>query len=226
MKAIQLSMFLILGGFSLQAQTYFNRFKPANYQMVPIQQRSHPIDSARLNYVEFKKIKGLENIRILIKPQGYDSTLLSIYKYNRCIKKVAFPFPLGVGSLEDRCEVADLDNNQKPDVKLTIWGGGTGMAIQLSHKVYIFNFGDRFRVVSFFDFSNEREYDMDGDSVFEILSQNYVYYKGHSYWVYNAFDFRNGRLQNVSQKFDYPLWTRLLFRSDTTIAGKYQKEKE
>ncbi|HEX6192557.1 MAG TPA: hypothetical protein VFZ42_09340 [Chitinophagaceae bacterium] len=120
--------------------------------------------------------------------------------------------------------MADIDNNKKPDIKIFGRNTGTGLAANIARKVYLFNEGSRFRLFTFMDFSTENEYDFNGDGVFEILSCDHVSTDKHSYWVYHAFNFSNGKLKNLSRSFDYPLWTRHLFATDRVVARNISRK--
>ena len=153
-----------------------------------------------------------------------DSSKIIIYRNNQIIQTIFLPFMFW--HLENECLVADIDGNNKPDIKLTIQGGGSGLAGELAYKIYLFNQENKFKLLSFFDFSHEKEYDINKDGIFEILSCNHIYKDGHSYWVYNAFNFSNGKLKNISKLLDYPLWTKHLYTSRSVIATNItQKER-
>ena len=207
---------LCLWAATAQGQTHFSKFKAPNYKTAGIQYRSLLEDSMKLDIVDVSHIKGLMGIKIHLQQVTMDSSKILIYKDNKL--KQILPLPFMFWHLENECLVADLDGNNKPDIKLTVPSGGAGLAGELTYKIYLFHQGETFRLLSFFDFSHEKEYDLNKDGIYEILSCNHVYKAGHSYWVYNVFNFSNGKLTNVSKTRNYPLWTKHLYTSRDVIA--------
>lgn len=205
-----------------QSQTHFSKFKSPNYKTADIQYGSRVEDSMKLDIVDVSHIKGLKGIKIHLQQVTMDSSHILIYKDNKL--KQTLPLPFMFWHLENECLVADLDGNKKPDIKLTVQGGGSGLAGELAYKIYLFNQGEKFKLLSFFDFSHEKEYDLNKDGIYEILSCNHIYKGGHSYWVYNAFNFMEGKLRNILQQINYPLWTKHLYTSRNVIATNISKK--
>jgi hypothetical protein len=205
------------------SQTHFTKFKSPNYKTVSVQFGSME-DSSRLDIINVSRIEGMKDLKIHLLQITNDSSEILIYRNNKLIQEIPLPFMFW--QLNNECLVADLDNNQKPDIKLMVYGNGAGLASELAYKIYLFNQGTRFKLLSFFDFSHEKEYDLNNDGVYEILSCDHVYKGGHSYWVYNAFDFKGGKLKNISKTFSYPLWTKHLYASRNMIADISKKERE
>ena len=216
----------ILGFWTLPvySQTHFTKFKSPNYKTVEIEYGSSIEDSTKLDVIDLNSIKGLKGLKIHMCQITEDSSKIIIYRNNQIIQTIFLPFMFW--HLENECLVADIDGNNKPDIKLTIQGGGSGLAGELAYKIYLFNQENKFKLLSFFDFSHEKEYDINKDGIFEILSCNHIYKDGHSYWIYNAFNFSNGKLKNISKLLDYPLWTKHLYTSRSVIATNItQKER-
>jgi len=216
MKNLSASLIFLFATLVTNSQIHFSKFKSIKYNVVPIQAGSLSDDSTKFDIIDFSKIKNLRDIKIYLRHVKGDSSIILIYKKNKLIQTIGIPFWLWL--FENDCYVPDFDNNKKSDIKFTIQGGGAGLAGELAYKIYLFNYGNKFKLLAFFDFSHEKEYDLNNDGVFEILSRNHVFYGGHSYWVYNTFNFLNGRLENNSKKFGYPLWTKDLFKSSDKIA--------
>jgi hypothetical protein len=222
MKTLYLILIFILVTLETNAQAHFTKYKPAKYKTVPIQGSSLLDDSTKFDVIDFSKIPTLQGIKIYLRHIKGDSSTILIYKKSKLVQTITFSFWFWL--VENDCFVADLDNNKKTDIKLTIEGGGAGLAGELAHKIYLFNYGNKFKMLTFFDFSHEKEYDINNDGVFEILGCNHVFNSGHSYWVYNAFNFVNGRLKNVSKTVGYPLWTKHLYKSSNIIATNVSKK--
>ena len=131
--------------------------------------------------------------------------------------------------IDNECYIADFDSNKKPDIKLIIYSGGSRLAAEYTTKIYLFNFENKFTLLSFFDFSQEKEYDLNKDGKYEILNCNHVHKDGHNYWDYNAYNFSQGKLKNISKGLQYPLWTRHHYKFRNKIAtniSQNDREKE
>lgn len=198
------------------SQTHFTKFKQPVYKTADVQNGFASEDSVKLDIIDLKNILGLKGVEIHLRQVAEDSSTILIYRDKKLIQSFALPFMFW--HLENDCMVADLDNNKMPDVKLTVQGGGSGLAGQLAYKIYLFNQGKKFYLLSFLDYSHENEYDLNRDGIYEIISCNHVLKGGHSYWVYNAFNFINGKIKNISGSLNYPLWTKHLNKSWNVIA--------
>jgi hypothetical protein len=63
--------------------------------------------------------------------------------------------------------------------------GGNGMAALLNYKVFLISQQSKYRVMSFMDFSSEKEYDLNGDGLPEIIGCSVPpIITDHNYWVY------------------------------------------
>jgi len=216
MKTLCISLIFIFATFASNSQIHFSKFKSIKYRTVPIQGGSLLDDSTKFDIIDLSKIPSLDDTKIYLQHVKGDSSNILIYKKNKLVQTIGVPFWFWL--IENVCYVADFDNNKKADIKFTVEGDGAGLAGELAHKIYLFNNGNKFNLLTFFDFSHEKEYDLNNDGSFEILSCNHVFFGGHSYWAYNAFSFANGRLKNVSQKIRYPLWTKHLLKSSNIVA--------
>ncbi len=105
--------------------------------------------------------------------------------------------------------VSDINGDGKKDVKMVQQGTGNGVMSMLVKVMYLFqNDGALFKKVSFDDMvfeEHREERDIDKDGNYEILTMNLEYINGHSYWVFNAFEYANENLKNVNHKVDYPM---------------------
>ncbi len=207
---------------NVYSQTHFTKFKSANYKAAEVQYGSNFKDSLKFDVIDLSRIQGLRDWEIHLREITDDSSKIMVYKNKKLIQTFHLPFMFWY--LESECLVADFDNNKKPDLKLTIQGGGAGLAGELAYKIYLFNQGTHFKLLSFIDFSHEKEYDLNKDGVYEIIGCNHVYKDGHSYWVYNAFNFSGSQLKNISRTLNYPLWTKHLYRSREVIATNISKK--
>lgn len=205
------------------SQTHFTKFKSPNYKIINIISGSLIEDSTKFDVIEFNSVRKLKDLTINLRQVGEDSSKICIYRNNKLIQTFLLPFMFW--NLENECMVADLDRNNEPDIRLTIRRGGASLSGELAYKVYLFNQGNRFKLLCFFDFSHEKEYDINKDGIYEILSCNLVHKRGHNYWVYNAFNFTGKKLKNISKLIDYPLWTKYLFSSRNIIATNISRKE-
>jgi hypothetical protein len=209
-----LSLFFTL---HLNAQTHFTLSKKISYKSVKIQTGQFKADSLKVAIADISKLPSLENLTLTFERSiDAESTTLNFLYQEKKLK--SYTFDNVYWTLDDNLKVADIDGNGLLDIKLVFFNNGSGLAGSLSTKVYLFNLGNRFKVISFFDFSGEDEYDLNKDGKYEILSKNHIYLNNHSYWVYNTYNFTGEKIINVSKSYQYPLWTKHLYRTDREIA--------
>lgn len=214
-----LFVLLLLLSFKCAAQYPFEKYPSPKYHKIifkHIQSSNHDTLKLICKYGDYKLQLRNDTINY--------STLLRLYLKNRIIKEVA----LDVDSYfaNDTVEVADIDHNGFPDFKFIVYNNGSGLAGSLVSKIFLFNHGrDKFKVISFMDFSENKERDLNGDGDFEIIGQSYLSYKNHAYWVFDLYNYKNGKLVNVSHKFNYPILTRFLYsRYDYAITNKISRK--
>lgn len=213
MKNIIFNIILLLVVFTSTAQQHFWQFKSIVYKNIPVKMEFTSDSTVSGEIILSKK----ENYKIRFNQPSPDSTILLVYKAGKNIQRLVLPYPTWL--IGQTAYMADINNDKRQDLKFFIYGTGTGLAAETCTKVYLFNTGNGFKLLSFFDYSSEKEYDLDNDGVYEILGRNHVYKDEHSYWVYNVFDFDGTTLVNVSKKFNYPLWTKHLIKTDKTVAN-------
>ncbi|MFL5762464.1 MAG: hypothetical protein ACJ77K_00900 [Bacteroidia bacterium] len=210
---------------------HFNTFPHIKYTRIPVVTSNDTLKSVRSYSASLRKIypeKGL-SVKYILADEDEGHITVNIYKGKKRIFRFhPAAYATWWGGTEENIECADIDGNGFKDIKFQMWGGGCGLAGGLSTKIYLMNRGDTaFTCFTFCDFADDYEYDLDGDGSYEILSCVYANYKGHAYWVYNSYNFRNDSLVNNSERFNYPLWTRFLWESSDKIATAVpDKERE
>jgi hypothetical protein len=206
-------------------QQHFNKFKKIENKKIPIRHGILESDSTKFSTIDLSSIVGFKNIAItLVQIKNTDSLNIFIYKSEKLFQKFTLPYTMWY--LADYALVADINNDKKKDIKFFIYGSGNGLAAQLCTKIYLFNRSNKFTLVSFLDFAFEDEYDINNDGIYEIFSRNHVYFRDHSYWVYNAFNFKNNVLINISKSIKYPLWTKHLYKTDGKVATMITNEQK
>ena len=215
MKPVLTLILCTICGLVVRCQVHFTKFKAIKYCEVFFV--GYPNQNFGDIYVaDLDNVSGLKGVKVQVHNISGDSSQVSVFRNGKLFQR--FDLPFVILHFDERCRVADIDNNKKPDIKIFGRNTGTGLAANYTRKVYLFNEGTRFKLFAFFDFSTENEYDINGDGMFEILSCDHVSTGKHSYWVYHAFNFSNGKLKNLSRSVDYPLWTRHLNKSDRVVA--------
>lgn len=166
---------------------------------------------------DFSKVKNLTDVKVEIKPTvGDDSSTISIYKSGKLLKTLTLPFIAYY--MDAIAYVADINKDGRPDIKFITNSGYCGLGADIFPKIYLFNQGNNFRIVFFSDFYEDKEYDLDNDGRYELVTCDHEFYNGHSYWVYNVYSYVNGNIVNRSKKFGYPLWTKHLIKTAKVIA--------
>jgi hypothetical protein len=138
MKTFYLLLLFIFETFVTNSQIHFTKFKSAKYRTVPIQAGSLQDDSTVFDVIDFNKVSKLKETKIYLRHSKGDSSSILIYQKKKLIQTITLPFGFWLIDYDD-CFVAGLDNNKKRDIKLIIEGGGSGLAGELSHKIYLFN---------------------------------------------------------------------------------------
>ncbi|WP_439505468.1 FG-GAP repeat domain-containing protein [Sediminibacterium sp.] len=208
----------LLMGSSIFAQTLFNKSKPIVYTKVKFEQIKDTAIPNKTVQINLKGKKGfaIEKVVIIEQESSRESSYIHFYKANKIIQKILVPF--WIRHLTPNAEVADFNNDGIPDIKFRIYTAGNGMAALLNYKVYLMSQQTNYRVMSFVDFSSEKEYDLNGDGLPEIIGCSSTNYNGHNYWVFNLYNWVNGTLVSVSKTYEYPLWTAVDFKTNKVIA--------
>jgi hypothetical protein len=198
---------LLLCSLKSFAQYPFEKYPALKYTKVPfriIHQKNGNTNVAVATYLGYR-FEMLEKSLT-------DSTNLLVYFKNSLIKKVVSDFTTTL-SIAEPLYVGDINGDGLPDFKIVYQNDGSGLAGSLVTKLYLFNTcNNHFKRISFCDFycKSKNEYDFNGDGNYEILGQNYISYKNHSYWGFDLYNYRAGKFVNVSKKYNYPIMVRFL----------------
>jgi hypothetical protein len=173
-------------------------------------------------YFNFKHTPGLDSVKICLQHISEPGTLwIKILKGKKVIQKIKTNQTYWLIESTELAYVGDINNDSLPDIKIIVPSMGCGLGGSMSTKLYLFqNKKGKFDKIEFFDFAFENECDMNDDSIYEIISTDHISYNGHSYWVHNIFNYKNGALVNMDEQYGYPLWTRHLNYSDNKVARR------
>lgn len=217
LKLIFSTVSLLIGS-SLFSQDLFTQSKPIVYTKVKFELVKDTSIPNKLVEINLKGKKGfaIDKVAIIEQESAKESSYIYIYKANKIIQKILVPF--WIMHLTPNAEIADFNSDGIPDIKFRIYTGGNGMAALLNYKVFLISQQKKYKVMSFMDFSSEKEYDLNGDGLPEIIGCSSRNYNDHNYWVYNLYNWVNGTLKSVSKTYDYPLWTAVDFKTNKVIA--------
>jgi hypothetical protein len=184
------------------AQYTFEKYPAKKYDSVSFK-TSDINDSTQMAVASYK------NYTIkLIEVGGLDGGSILLYFKNKLIKKAdgAFArityatFPL---------YIEDINNDGRFDfIIATYYGGAAGLASSNIFTTFFSNKGNnRFSSVSYGSFYSgpQKEYQFNHDGKYEIIGQSLVRYKQHNYWLFDLYNYKNGKLVNVGKKYNYPI---------------------
>ncbi|MHA7059603.1 hypothetical protein ACWGOQ_0020420 [Aquimarina sp. M1] len=123
--------------------------------------------------------------------------------------------------------IADINGDGLKDLKIIAPYMGNGVAALNVKIIYLFQTKDRkFIKVSFTDkmAENRLERDFDGDGNHEIVTMNLTGHDNHSYWTFNIFEYKAGKLRNVNNKDNYPIMVQFLHRDNYEITDKIDRD--
>jgi hypothetical protein len=146
-----------------------------------------------------------------VSPKLADGTNLFLYHNGKLIKRMVVDDEFDWFIQQGLLYIGDVNADGLTDFKIAYPNNGSGLAGSLIKKIYLFNTGNnRFQKISFIDFAWDYERDFNGDDQFEIFGQSYLSYQNHAYWVYDLYNYKNGKLINVSKRYSYPILIQFL----------------
>ncbi|WP_295236091.1 hypothetical protein [Sediminibacterium sp.] len=209
--------FLFMGT-TLFSQTLFTKSKPVVTSKVKIETVKDSTIKNKFVQINLKGQKGfaIDMVQIIEQVARTEESVILFYKDSKVVQKILVPF--WIKHLIPTAEIFDLNKDGIPDLKCRIFTGGNGTAALLNYKVFLISQQSKYRVLSFVDFSSEKEYDINGDGIAEIIGCSTTNYNGHNYWIFNLYNWVNNTLQTVSKTYDYPIWTMVDNKTNKVIA--------
>lgn len=163
-----------------------------------------------------------------IKISPTDSTgymVLKVYRADKMIKEFEVKSPSIYDPLALRVE--DVNGDGRKDIKIVFPNIASGGYNYYCDAVYLFQNKDgSFIEVKYTDifeeYDNKPERDFNNDGQYEIITQTFQNYGKHNYWVFNIYNYKNGKLVNVNQLADYPIMIPL---DSYQVSKKIPREK-
>jgi hypothetical protein len=208
----------LLMGTTIFSQTLFSKSKPIVYTKATITTIKDISVKLKVVKIDLKKQKGfnIDSVVVVEQKAKLEESTMFFYKDNKVVQKITVPFWLK--NLIPIAEFADFNKDGMPDIKFRIRTIEKGTTALLNYKVFLISQQSKYRVLSFVDFSSEKEYDLNGDGLPEIIGCASTNYNGQNYWVFNLYNWVNGSLKLVSKDYDYPLWTVVDNKTNKVIA--------
>jgi hypothetical protein len=233
MKILTSILFLILFISSTNAQYPFERFDSIKYKSYDNWTNNKWLEENNtihntLTIKDFFKTKDSLTIQLSTFKEKWDSSYISIFTNGTLKQKIFEPMSFLGYNFWNSLIVEDINGDGLNDIKLNVSYMSNGLGM-LSRIIYLFQTKDKkFIKISFDDnLGNgnrvERDFDKDGD--FEIITMTLNGFQSHNYWTFDLFNYENGILKNVDDKFDYPIMIQFLHRTNYKITDKISKEK-
>jgi hypothetical protein len=198
-------LFCCINGFS---QYSFEKYPSIKYVKAVISD-TYQEDKSYVGVIKYNdlKIELLEN-------RQTDSSNIIIYQAGKIIQKIKEVDDIMPIMVIDSAMIGNINNDKQIDFKITLANPGNGFAALMIRKIYLFGNNGKFNKVSFLDFSDQIERDFNNDNNFEIIGVDHIFYKNHSYWIYDLYNYQNRNLINVSQSNNYPIMIQYLYKEN------------
>lgn len=244
MKGIKIGNLLLLSCFFILscatlciAQYPFEKYKAIKYKRVKFTLK-YIHDSVTQIYTSngFKINKLNDKYRIvIITNEEEKKAIIYIKKNGKVIQKFKDPGEFYDGNIIYPLYLGDINGDSLLDIKFSsrAWSHG---GISAPRRVYLFQQANgSFRKISFsdIDFSDqdtierywptERDINNDGNS--EIIITRLIEYQHHLFWTYDLYNYINGDLVCVDDKYHYPLMSQYLYRRNYEITKRISPEK-
>lgn len=203
------------------AQYPFEKLPSIKYDTV-----SFNVLKGKTNYTDVAYAKYKDYRVELLERRLKDSSNILIYFKNKLIQKINGDIFVST-YLDGPLYIADYNHDGLIDFKIVVANvGAAGLASSRETKMYLLNKGDnKFAYIYFCDFFNNKERDIDHKGRYEVIAQSLAEYKGHNYWLFDLYNFRNDKLVNVSSKYGYPIAVPYLFKETFKPTNKIPRKE-
>ncbi len=242
-KIFLVSCFFILSCISTsKAQYPFEKYKAIKYKRVAFTISYNKDSSIAFYYAEIPSInRRKSNKSILLFGKENDTFVIEIKKKNKILQTIVEHGNFALQNLDDYIYVADINGDGLPDIKISYNNMfGAGLAGSLETRMYLFQRKNgQYRVITFNDFAidyshhklndswtNWPERDFNNDGKYEIITCRLTRYKSHSYWTFDLYNYVNGELVCIDDKYGYPkMFQYLEARHNYEVTKKISPEK-
>ena len=174
-------------------------------------------------------------IKSFYKPN--EVSYLMILRNSELIQTIVEPTSLEYYSSDDTLYIADFNGDGLKDIKLITSLNGNGIGAFAKRVIYLFQDKDyKFIKISFLDMFEDNEdtiqiselraeRDFNNDRNFEIITKTLNKYENHNYWTFNLYNYINGNLKCVNDKFNYPIMIQYLDKGNYKVTNKISREK-
>ena len=177
---------------------------------------------------KFFKNKAPITLQLVSFNNNWDSSYIFINREKKQIQKLFEPMGFTKYNIITPLFITDINGDGLLDIKLIVSYMGNGIASMNVRVIYLFQTNDgKFTKISFDDKmdKNRQERDFNRDNNYEIITMTLTEYKGHSYWLFNLYDFNANKLINVNSEFDYPIMIQYLYRANYQITNKISRKQ-
>jgi hypothetical protein len=223
------------------AQYPFEKYKAIKYKRVKFKVRHGKNAYEGMVYYSAKLPgigKGKSNYSILIKgPDAVPFSAIYIKKNNKIFQKIQEPANYSISGL-NYLYIADINSDSLPDIKFTCENvGGCGIGGEYRKRIYLFQKPNgKFNKISFEDLdindsedSNSKNYwperDLDNNGKYVIITCRLCGYRENNYWTFDIYEYKNGDLICVDNKYNYPIMIQYLYRDNYEITKRISPQK-
>lgn len=233
-----LIFFIFIFSFVTKAQYPFEKYKAIKYKeykkwkTIVDSKDSLPM-TREITIPDFYNKKTSLKIKQELKialPDSIEYSELEIYKNDKLIKK----FKVATHSISEPLPVfmEDINGDGLNDLKIIYPNYGSGAFNYYCKTVLLFqNKNGAFNQIIYTDifeeFENKPERDFNNDGKYEIITQKFQNFGQHNYWLFNIYNYKNGKLVNVNNLANYPIMIPLnSYNVSKKISRKKMKEFE
>jgi hypothetical protein len=238
MRTYYTIIFLIVSTLTISGQYPFEKYPSATYRdynnwifynRIEKEKRVH-LTMTIPDFFENRDSLTIQLTSFVPKNWILDSSYIRIYRNKQLIQKIFEPMAFSESNIGSQSiRTVDLNGDSLKDLKLTAWYMGNGIAAMNVRRIYLFQNSDhQFTKISFMDKisgDDRPERDFNNDGNYEIITMTLKEFEGHSYWLFNLYDYVKGDLINVNEKFDYPIMIQFLLRDNYEITNKISRDK-
>ena len=232
-------IFLFISSFTLivKGQYPFEKYPVINDKAINNWKIYNRLDTKNkidyiLNIPKFYNNQDTLTIQITKYFISKENVVLRVFHNKKQIQKryLILEFALGILETPDSAFIADYNSDGLLDLKFYI-PNKTGCGGFNTYAQVFYLFQDKagtFKLISFTDYFKDfiyrKERDFNGNGIYELITQTFIYIGKHSYWVFNLYNYTINGLINVNKKTDYPIITKTNYKITDKISKNKIKE--